>query len=168
MINRKVTSALHNLKLVNNIYTIFFSFRSQINVYIFFNNVRKYESRTSYSSGLLISHTTLRLCDPHCQQEKGWTDEPLAQQTVRATKLLYNTAVESETSKAKCSRFPAFTFAFFFNLLNAVLRGGASVVKGDNSVCTLALQLICEHGKLKYDVEQGEQVNYSEQEVWAL
>ncbi|KAK7475223.1 hypothetical protein BaRGS_00033527, partial [Batillaria attramentaria] len=97
-------------------------------------------------TGTLVSNATLRLLEPACSMPSEWCEEPLTLQAARTLHLLL-TRVNSDPKHP--TLFPATAVGFFYYLLAAVLKEGGKVVKGDNTVCSEALELIILHADMR-------------------
>ncbi|KAL8584762.1 hypothetical protein ACOMHN_035681 [Nucella lapillus] len=96
--------------------------------------------------GVLVSNATLRLLDPACSTPREWAEEDLPAQSARTLHLLLSFTGPQDHSP---DLFPASAVCFFYYLLAAVLKDGAKVVKGDEDVCSEALQLVILHAGMR-------------------
>ncbi|KAL8584753.1 hypothetical protein ACOMHN_035672 [Nucella lapillus] len=96
--------------------------------------------------GVLVSNATLRLLDPACSTPREWAEEDLPAQSARTLHLLLSFTGPQDHSP---DLFPASAVCFFYYLVAAVLKDGAKVVKGDEDVCSEALQLVILHAGMR-------------------
>lgn len=95
---------------------------------------------------VLVSNTTLRLLEPACVTPSEWSEEPLATQ---ATRTLNTLLEQVDPTARQPTLFPGPAVSLFYYLVASLLKGGGKAVRGDETVCMEALELISLHAAMR-------------------
>ncbi|XP_038061522.1 eIF-2-alpha kinase activator GCN1-like [Patiria miniata] len=119
--------------------------------------------KEEYNTGATVAYCTLRLSSVACPIEPNWCKEDLVDMATRAVEVLHggrasssdddsdddDLSDERDEPSLHSRRFPAPTFAYFFPLLNRVLKDGGIAVDKKEEVVDKSLAILSAHAQLR-------------------
>lgn len=107
----------------------------------------------------------MRLHKPACAIDPEWCNLDLITMATKTVQQIYSGGADdwddvdsndsdfaNKTVSSACL-FSAPAFAYFFPMLRKILHDGGAIVKSEEEVVDQALNIVCEHAKLKSDAE---------------
>ena len=100
----------------------------------------------------------MRFLKPQCQLNPNWCEENLLVAAKRALTIIHDATVTKQVSHKsdhlhpKHKRLSAPAFSYCFPFLKSVLKDCGKAVDGDEDIQVIALQVLCEHCKLRSDI----------------
>ena len=118
----------------------------------------------SHVTGELIANVILRHRQAACQLPRGWQEEKLKDQTIRALSALHTFVFERNEYLLMAytwkEPFSAPAFAFMFPLLRLISKDRGSLVGENEALRMKVFQLVMAHSKLRaqFDQETSDEV----------
>lgn len=109
-------------------------------------------------TGELIGHVTLRLQAPCCDLDPWWEDEDLSVAVCRTITTLHKATVRprrTASPDASPTYLTAPAFCYVFPLIRSALL--STLVKTDDSLVTLGLQIISEHAQMRGNPDNAQE-----------